>query len=162
MTVLETREVRQMTTLVRRTQRPVLARAFPAVDRLFQDLWLTPWFGRPLGGATELTWQPRVDVYEKDGELVLKFELPGVDKEHVEVVREDGHLVVRAETSQEEDVEEEGYHRRERFHGRFERAVPLPTEVQDEEIKAKFENGVLEVRAPKKEPEPSGRKIEVQ
>ena len=72
-----------MTTLVRRTQRPVLARAFPAVDRLFQDLWLTPWFGRPLGGATELTWQPRVDVYEKDGELVLKFELPGVDKEHV-------------------------------------------------------------------------------
>jgi len=151
-----------MTTLVRRTHRPVLARAFPAVDRLFQDLWLSPWFEWPLARAGEVTWQPRVDVYEKGGELVAKFELPGVDKEHVEVVREDGHLVVRAETSKEEDVEEDGYHRRERFHGRFERAIPLPTEVQDEEIKAKFENGILEVRAPKREPEPSGRKIAVE
>jgi HSP20 family protein len=102
-----------------------------------------------------------VDVYEKDGELVMKFELPGVDREHVEVVREDGHLIVRAETSKDEEVEEGGYHRRERFHGHFQRAIPLPVEVQDEDIKAKFENGILEVRAPKREPEPSGRKITV-
>lgn len=152
-----------MTSLVRRTYRPLLSRAFPAVDRLFEDLWLSPWFARPFGLSTaEMTWQPRVDVYEKNGELVLKFELPGVDKEHVEVVRENDHLIVRAETAKEEDVQEDGYYRRERFQGRFERAIPLPTEVKDEEIKAKFENGILEVRAPKREPEPTGRKIEVQ
>jgi HSP20 family protein len=158
----ESREVLKMTSLVRRTQRPLLTRAFPEVGRLFDNLWLRPWFEWPANVSTAVTWQPRVDVYEKDGELVLKFELPGVDKEHVEVVREDSQLVVRAETSKDEEVEEEGYHRRERFHGRFERAIPLPTEVQDEEIKAKFENGVLEVRAPLKEPEPAGHKIEVQ
>ncbi len=151
-----------MTSLVRRTHRPLLARAFPEMDRLFGDWLFRPGFALPLSLTGEVAWQPRVDVYEKDGELVMKFELPGVDKEHVEVVREDGHLVVRAETSKDEEVEEQGYHRRERFHGHFQRAVPLPVEVQDEEIKAKFENGVLEVRAPKREPEPTGHKIAVQ
>jgi len=140
----------------------LLARTFPEVDRLFSDLWLRPWFGLPVNVTGEVTWQPRADVYEKDGELVMKFELPGVDKEHVEVVREDGHLVVRAETSKDEEVEEGGYHRRERFHGHFQRSIPLPVEVQDEEIKAKFENGILEVRAPKREPEPAGRQITVE
>jgi len=151
-----------MTSLVRRTHRPLLSRTFPEVDRLFGDWLLRPWFGLPLNVTGEVTWQPRVDVYEKDGELVMKFELPGVDKEHVEVVREDGHLVVRAETSKAENVEESGYHRRERFHGQFQRTIPLPVEVQDEEIKAKFENGVLEVRAPKRVPEPTGRQIAVE
>jgi HSP20 family protein len=93
---------------------------------------------------------------------VLKFELPGVDRDHLEVTRENGHLIVRAETAKEEETDEGGYHRRERFHGHFERTVPLPAEVKDEEIRAKFEDGVLEIRAPKHEPEPAGRRIEVQ
>lgn len=150
-----------MTSLVRRTTTPLLSRFFPEFDRLFDDLWFRPWFGWPLQPATEVVWQPRVDVYEKDGELVMKFELPGVDKKDVEVVREDDRLIVRAETAKQEEVNEEGYYRRERFQGRYERVLPLPVEVKDEEIKAKFENGILEVRAPKREPEPTGRKIEV-
>ena len=132
------------------------APAAPALDARWAVAFASPPAATPGFDATTAY------IPLKGGELVAKFELPGVDKEHVEVVREDGHLVVRAETSKEEDVEEDGYHRRERFHGRFERAIPLPTEVQDEEIKAKFENGILEVRAPKREPEPSGRKIAVE
>jgi len=100
-------------------------------------------------------------MYEKDGEVVVKLDLPGVDKEHLEVLRENGNLVVRAETTKEDEVDQEGYYRCERFHGRYERAIPLPEEVKDEEIKATFENGILEIHAPKREPEPAGRKIEV-
>ncbi|MGQ9730717.1 MAG: Hsp20/alpha crystallin family protein [Candidatus Zipacnadales bacterium] len=151
-----------MTSIVRRTYRPFLSRVFPEFDRLFEDLWFRPFAGWPaLAPVTEQVWAPRVDVYEKDGEIVTKVELPGVAKEDVEVIREEGHLVIRAETKKDEEVEEEGYYRRERLQGRFERVIPLPADVKDEEIKAKFENGVLEVRAPKKEPEPTGRKIEV-
>ena len=151
-----------MTSLVRRVHRPLLRRVFPEFDRVFGDLWLRPLAGRPtLAPRAEQVWAPRVDVYEKDGEIVTEVELPGVAKEDVAVVRDDGHLVIRAETKKDDKVEEEGYYRRERFQGRFERAIPLPVEVEDEEIKAKFEDGVLEVRAPRKQPEPTGRKIDV-
>ena len=152
-----------MTSLVRRRHRPLVRRAVPDVDRLFRDFWIEPFAFLPTARATrdELKWAPQVDLYETDEELVAKVELPGVGKDDVELVREDGHLLIRAERKKDEEVEEDGYYRRERSHGHFERLIHLPVPVDEEKITARFEDGILEVRAPKAQPEPEGHKLEI-
>ena len=152
-----------MTTIVRRPTRSMLPRLFPEMDRLFGDLRTEPFtFGlTKLVRPEQMPHVPRVDLYETDTDLVAKVELPGVKKEDVEVEHDEGHLVIRAKTHREEETEEEGFHRRERYHGEFQRVVHLPVEIDEENIKATFEDGVLEVRAPKVEPEPHTRKIDV-
>ncbi len=152
-----------MTTLIRRPARRLAPRLFPEIDQLFTNSWPQP---STLGltrliGPEHLVHVPRVDLYETDGELVAKVELPGVKKEDVEVEHEDQHLVIRGKTHTDEEVKEEGLYRRERYHGEFQRVVHLPVEIDEENIKATFEDGVLEVRAPKREPEPQGKKIEI-
>ena len=152
-----------MTTLVRRPTR-TLARPWTGLDRVFGDFFLDPFNWLPTVTLTprETTRTPQIDVYETETEVVVKAELPGVTKEELEVVAEDGHLRLRGQTRRDEEVKEEGYYRRERLWGQFERLVHLPAEVDEEHITAKFENGVLEVRAPKQEPQPKGTRIAVQ
>ena len=104
---------------------------------------------------------PAVDVYETDTEVVVKVELPGVKKDDIELTIEDDRLLIRGESKHEEDVEEEGYHRRELRYGSFRRAVSLPSAVKQDEVNASFDDGVLTVRAPKTEEEITGKKIEV-
>ncbi len=95
-----------------------------------------------------ITWTPSVDVYEKNGELVVKAELPGVKKEDIEVLLEDGDLVIRGERKAEREVKEEDYYRMERLYGSFYRRLPLPDEAQADKIQANYTDGVLEVRIP--------------
>lgn len=117
---------------------------------------LMPW-------TTEDVYGPAVDVYETDSEVVVKAQLPGVAKEDVEVTVQDNQLTIRAETKREEEVNEEGYFRREIQYGTTARTIPLPAEVDEEQVTAKLVNGVLEVRAKKSEkPEVTGKKIAVE
>jgi len=155
-----------MTSIVRGPTRTLLPRLGPELDRLFGDFFLEPFTWLPSVAVTpgtrgEGTLAPRVDVYDTEKEVVLTAELPGVAKEDIEVVAEDGHLTLRGQTKREEEAQEEGYYRRERVYGQFERLIHLPAEVDEQNVTAKFENGVLEIRAPKKEPEPRGTRIEV-
>jgi len=99
----------------------------------------------------ERVFAPVVDVYETDQELVVKAELPGVKKENVEVSIRDNALHIRGEKKEEKEERTGAYHRVERVYGRFERAVPLPTDVKVESAKAEFKDGVLEIRIPKAE-----------
>ncbi len=99
----------------------------------------------------ERLFAPVVDVYETDQELVVKAELPGVKKENVEVSIRDNALHIRGEKKEEKEEKTETYHRVERVYGRFERVVPLPTDVKVESAKAEFKDGVLEIRIPKAE-----------
>ncbi len=99
----------------------------------------------------ERVFAPVVDVYETDQELVVKAELPGVKKENVEVSIRDNALHIRGEKKEEKEEKTETYHRVERIYGRFERVVPLPTDVKVESAKAEFKDGVLEIRIPKAE-----------
>lgn len=99
----------------------------------------------------ERVFAPVVDVYETDQELVVKAELPGVKKENVEVSIRDNALHIRGEKKEEKEEKTETYHRVERVYGRFERVVPLPTDVKVESAKAEFKDGVLEIRIPKAE-----------
>ncbi len=94
-------------------------------------------------------WAPSSDVYEKEGNLVVKAELPGVKKEDIDVSVENGDLVIKGERKTEEEVKEDKYYRMERFSGSFYRRFPLPEGVSSEQITADYNDGVLEIHVPK-------------
>lgn len=119
------------------------------LDTLFDDFFYPARKLRGLSG--DWNWNPVVGVYEDERNIVLKAELPGVDKEQVTVDVEDGMLTLKGEKSAENQIEEGKYHRRERFYGRFQRSFMLPTDVDPDRIKAEFKDGVLKIEVPKPE-----------
>ena len=124
------------------------------IDRLFEDV-----LGRD---AMQGGWAPAVDVREDEEALVLELELPGVSPEQVEVTAENGILTVRGEKRSErkEGDEERRWHLVERSYGAFRRSFQLPKGVDEGQIGAGFDHGVLTVRVPKSAlPQP--RKIQV-
>jgi HSP20 family protein len=100
-----------------------------------------------LGG----TWAPAVDIYEKDGNIVLTAELPGLDPKDVDVRVENNVLTLRGERKWSNDVDRENYHRVERAYGTFTRSFTLPNVVNTEQIKADFKDGMLRLTLPKRE-----------
>ncbi len=139
-----------------------LERMREEMDRLFERLF---GLGRrglfaPLVEAPTVV--PAVDVYETDKEVVVKAELPGMSKEDLEINATEDSLTLKGEIKKDEEVSEEGYYRRERRYGSFERVIPLPTEVKPDQAKAKFQNGVLEVRLPKVKRAPKAKKIKIE
>lgn len=146
-----------------RSPRSLVPSIFPDIDELFREFWGRPFWGS-LGRSRASEpgrWAPHVDLYETDGEIVVKVELPGIAREDIEILCEGRNLSIRAERKKDEEVPDEAYHRRERVHGQFERLIVLPADIEEESVKAKLEAGVLEIRAPKKGPETKGRKIDV-
>lgn len=116
------------------------------VNRLFTDLYS----GREEGVLS--TWVPAVDIYEDDKKaLVLKAELPDVNKEDVSVTVENNTLSLSGERKLESEVNKDRYHRIERAYGRFSRSFSLPTTVDAGQIAAEFKNGVLTIRLPFRE-----------
>jgi len=100
-----------------------------------------------LGGS----WAPAVDIYEQDGNIVLKAELPGVDSKDTELRVENNVLTLRGQRKFDHEVKKENYHRVERAYGAFTRSFTLPTVVDTENIKAEYKDGVLRVVLPKRE-----------
>ncbi len=96
-------------------------------------------------------WKPVVDIYENDDAIVIKAELPGVDKKDVEVDLKDRILTLKGERSYENEIKEENYYRKERVFGKFHRAFILPVDVDLDKIKADFKDGVLKIDIPKPE-----------
>jgi HSP20 family protein len=112
--------------------------------------------------ATTKAWAPRMDVYEKEGAIVLDAELPGLKKEdvHVQVMGDD--LIISGEARAETEVKEEAFYRSERTFGSFYRRLPLPSGTKADQVEATLTDGVLEVRIPKAaEPKPEPTKVEV-
>jgi HSP20 family protein len=133
------------------------------MDRFWGQSW--PWshpraLRRPAESPT--AWAPRMDVFERDGSLVVKAELPGLKKEDVQVTLEHGDLLIQGERKTESEVKEDEYYRCERSFGSFYRRLPLPPEVKVDQIKATVTDGVLEVRVPMpvaETPEPTKIKV---
>jgi HSP20 family protein len=127
----------------------------------FQDemarLWGQTWpFGSwPLARKSAQTtdgaalWTPRIDVFEKNGDFVVKAELPGAKKEDIEVTLDQGDLVIRGQKKAETEVKEEHYYRMEQSYGSFYRRLALPFETTAEQIQATYAEGILEIRIPK-------------
>lgn len=110
-----------------------------------------------------LAWSPKVDVFEKDNRLFTRVDLPGVKKGDVKVEVGDGHLALSGERKAEKEEKKDNVYRTEREYGSFYRVVPLPEGVKFEDIKATFENGVLEVSVPLPvRAEAKVRKIEIE
>ncbi len=116
------------------------------VNRLF-DTFVG---GRPANGALR-RWVPPMDLVETDDHLVLKADLPGLERDDVNIEVKDGVLTVSGERKSEHEERADGYYRVERAFGGFSRSLSLPEHVDAERINASFDKGVLEVRIPKPE-----------
>src|SRR5215207_2141495 len=96
--------------------------------------------------AQQLTeWAPAVDVLERDGDLVVRAELPGVRPEDVDITLQNRVLTISGERREEQEEQRGSYYLRERKHGSFSRSMTLPEGVDEDSIRARYENGVLEV-----------------
>jgi HSP20 family protein len=105
---------------------------------------------------------PSVDMFDKEDEIVVKAEIPGVEKENISISLSDNMLTIKGEMKKEEEVKEEDYYYSERSYGSFSRSLNLPAKVQAEKIKASFKNGILEIHLPKaEEAKPKEIKVEV-
>jgi len=94
---------------------------------------------------------PTVDIYDNDENMVIKAELPGIEKKNIAIDVKDGILTLKGERSSENEVEEKTYYRRERRFGKFERNFRLPADVDPENISADYNDGILKIDIPKPE-----------
>jgi len=132
---------------------------FEEMDRLFEDYfsrgWMRPFrwewpslgeMAKPFEGK-----MPKVDVIERDDEVVVKAELPGVDKKDLDVSVTENSVTIKGTTSHEEKEEKGDYYRCEISRGAYARTVTLPSYVDADKAKASFKDGVLELKLPKVE-----------
>jgi HSP20 family protein len=96
-------------------------------------------------------WIPALDVHEDKDNFFVRTELPGLKREDIEVSLHDGALLISGERKAEEKLEGVEIHRQERYYGKFQRALTLPTPVAADKIKAQYKDGVLTVTLPKVE-----------
>jgi len=130
---------------------------FEEFERFFDEAWSERWPSLFRGGWPQLgrlrppfegRW-PRVDVIDRDEEVVVRAELPGVKKEDLDVTMTDTTVTIKASTKAEEKEEKGQYFRRELAQGEFQRVIGLPQEVDGDKAKATFKDGVLELNIPK-------------
>jgi HSP20 family protein len=125
------------------------------MERVFDDflgrrvrpLWDDKWWSNKDFGIPA----PAVDLYEEKDEIVAKAELPGIEKDAIQVNVADHLLTIKGEKKKEEETKEKNFYRSERSYGSFIRTVELPADVHGEKARASFKNGVLEIRLPKTE-----------
>lgn len=145
----------------------MMGRLMGDMNRLFEDFGFGQAFGSPLmpRGETAFArapWIPRVDIFERDGNLVVHADLPGLRQEDVNVKIDNGVLTVSGERSHTHEHESGGVYRCERSYGRFQRSLALPEGVDPESVQASFDNGVLEVTMPMPQQQaPKGRAVPI-
>lgn len=118
------------------------------MDRLRREMnGLFTHYGRP----TESTTFPLVNIYENNDEITVTAELPGLSKEQVNITYSDGILTLSGKREQVAAVKDMSVVRKERSEGAFEKTIQIPTKINQDEIRAAFENGVLSISLPKAE-----------
>ena len=132
---------------------------FEEMDRFFESQFPSGWIhpfhwtrpswsklGEPFEGK-----MPKVDVIDRDGEIVVKAELPGVDKKDLDISVTKNSVTIKGSTSHEEKEEKGDYYRSEISRGSYSRTLTLPSDVNEDKAKADFKDGVLELTLPKVE-----------
>jgi HSP20 family protein len=139
---------------VRRSEVP--SRVWPETTRFFEDF-----FNDFLPNTTRgEQWTPAVDILEKDGNLYLRAELPGINEKEIDLKLEGNVLTLKGERKMESGQQKESFHRIESFYGSFSRSFTLPETIDREKIKADYKDGVLTITLPQK-PEIRPREIPV-
>lgn len=124
---------------------------------LFDDMFDDRFF---LSSREQKEWHPTVDIYEKDGNYVVKADVPGIEEKDLNVEIKDNVLTISGRKEEEKETKEAGYYRSERFTGSFTRSLALPEGVEADKVNADYNKGVLTVTLPKpKEAQP--KKIDV-
>ena len=113
---------------------------------IFDEVFMDPFFGEKENKIM------KTDVKEKDGNYVLEIDVPGYDKENIQIELQDGYLTVTATRNEEKEDNDSKYLKRERFTGMCSRSYYAGDNVKEEDIKANFKNGILTISFPK-EPE---------
>src|SRR5207249_3971391 len=130
------------------------------MDRMFENFG----FGGMLGRSQDVgVWTPNVEMFQRGNNLVVRADLPGLNKEDVQVDIADDVVTIQGERKQEHEEEREGFYRNERSYGSFYRTIPLPEGTITDSAKASFKNGVLEIvlQAPPREVS-RGRRINIE
>jgi HSP20 family protein len=137
---------------VRKLEPTNVFRPFEQMDRMLEETLPHAWWRRLRG---EWPWPdfpsvyegrfPRVDVIDRDSEIVVRAEVPGIDKKDIDVSLTNGSVTIKGETTREEKEEKGDYYRCERTRGSFSRTVSLPAEVDSDTAKASFKDGLLEL-----------------
>jgi len=125
------------------------------VENMFHQLWHKSFSQNQESTTTfpimSLQGMPKIDLIDRDKELVVKAELPGIDKDDIDISISNNHLSIKAKTCHEEKEEKGDYIHKETTQSEFYRSITLPVNIQDENIKSTFKNGLLELIIPKAE-----------
>ena len=123
---------------------------FSLFDNMFDDMFRDPFFT-----SSNTTKLMKTDIQEKDDKYILDMDLPGYDKEDIKAQLKDGYLTISAQknTSNDDNDEEGNYIRRERYCGKCSRSFYVGDSIKEEDIKANFNNGILELTFPKEVPQ---------
>ena len=144
-------------TLIRYEPWNVMDRLHRQIDQIFGDSFASP----AATGENSVAWIPTVDIHEEPEKFVVRADLPGVDPQDISITAENRVLTLRGQRHFERSENQKGFERLERVEGSFLRRFTLPNNVQDDQIKARHVNGVLEVTIPKvAAPEP--RRVSVE
>lgn len=150
--------------------RPVFSPAWNAQEDPFESMWglfsdmdrMHQRMFRDRG--MDAAFSPRMDVTETPEKYTVSIDLPGMQKDRIDIKTSDGYLTISGERKEENEVENQEYHRMERSYGYFERSIPIPEDVRDNGIAARYEKGVLIIdmeRQPAAKAAEPGKKIEV-
>jgi HSP20 family protein len=140
------------------------------MDRLFEDFGfggrsLMPGFGRGFapdsGEFGQTLWSPQIETFEREGQLVIRADLPGLNRDDVNVEITDDAIMISGERRNENEEKREGYYRSERSYGRFYRQIPLPEGVNADDAKATFRDGVLEIAMQAPQLQSQRRRLEI-
>jgi HSP20 family protein len=131
----------------------------PITSRLFEDFFNDFPFTSYTSEQKD-SWIPAVDILEKEGNLILHAELPGMSEKQIDLKLEGNTLTIKGERKMDKEDKKNNYHRVESFHGSFTRSFRLPETVDLEKISADYKNGVLTVTIPQR-PEVRPREIPV-
>ena len=134
------------------------------VEKTTSPAWWPGFFEpfRSMGERVADWFAPRAEAKASDAHYEITMELPGVDKDDIDIALHEGVLTVKGEKRTERKEEGEGYFFSEREYGRFQRTFRLPGDVADDDVSAEFANGVLKIRVPKRGPaKEKAKKIQV-
>ena len=138
------------------------------MDRLFDDFGFggQPSFSQDFLPSTfnefrQSLWSPQIETFEREGQLVIRADLPGLTKDDVNVEINDDAIIISGERRNENEEQREGYYRSERSYGSFFRTIPLPQGVNADDANATFNNGVLEITMKAPQLQSRGRRLEI-
>jgi HSP20 family protein len=145
------------------------------MDRLFDTFGGTSQGGRNLstrgsgrglqqqGGRGQSYWAPPMEVFQRGNEMIVRADLPGVAPDDVQIDVEDGVLTISGERQNTNEDQQEGFYRSERSYGAFSRSIALPEGVDEDQVNARYEHGVLEVTVPlPQQQRQRGRRVQIQ